>query len=246
MRRRLLYLVAATLALSVIVGTGGFSAVSADRGVDVAVVPDEHAYLGIETVSTEATVGESVDVLRLRDNFASDVDLEAVHLVDSSVPADLEGPTGSAPLDDAASVSVSCDGVGEGELTFEITAEGTSAEVVATRTIPFSCTPSPIEPSDVTFIGCGNARIAGHASQFPLEVTLFGYHGGGVTSTTATVTGSGGVTGGAGGQMIGLEIRGGTFVTNPNVDFAGGDCGGAADGNPATGVPGDPREQLGS
>lgn len=247
MRQRWIYLGLLTVALTLLVGTGSYSAVSADRGADIAVVPDEHAYLGIETEETTGTVGESVHVLTLSDNFASDVDLDDVRIVDAVAPVTLIEPSDPQELEPSTPVTVTCDGVGEGEVTFEIAASGPGVTVEATKTVSMSCEPQPIQPSDVTFHGCGNAEIHGHESQFPLSVTLLGYDAEGVSETTATVTEPGGVTGGSRGQLIGLRIQpSGPAVTNPNFDFAGRNCRNASEGNPATGESGDPRDRLDS
>lgn len=54
-RRAWVVIAAATVALATTVGTGAVSSISAERGMNVAVVDDEEAYLGldVETVTTE-------------------------------------------------------------------------------------------------------------------------------------------------------------------------------------------------
>jgi Protein of unknown function (DUF1102). len=50
-RFRSLVVVLAAVALALSVGTGAFSATTAERGVKVSVVPDESAYVGYNTTN---------------------------------------------------------------------------------------------------------------------------------------------------------------------------------------------------
>ncbi|WP_336135003.1 CARDB domain-containing protein [Natronomonas amylolytica] len=55
LRRPLLLLAALALVVSSVMSTGGVSSVSVDRGLDVAVVDDESAYLGFEQTPTNTS-----------------------------------------------------------------------------------------------------------------------------------------------------------------------------------------------
>jgi len=72
-RRRLLALGFAAALLASVAGTGGFASVDASRGIEVAVVDDDEAYLGIErgdasdgtwnvTLTNRLGTGEPLDV----------------------------------------------------------------------------------------------------------------------------------------------------------------------------------------
>jgi hypothetical protein len=54
--RRLLLVAGLGLALALVVGSGGFTGVSADRGVTVAVADDSNAYLGLDVAGRAGTV----------------------------------------------------------------------------------------------------------------------------------------------------------------------------------------------
>lgn len=116
MNRYVLLFVAA-LALSMAVGSGGFSTVSADRGMNVAVVEDENAYL---------QVIEEEDKLVVRDRFAVDLEID-VEDSDEDISVEHEGDettiTCTANVD---SKPITISGTGDGvsvELTREVPCE---------------------------------------------------------------------------------------------------------------------------
>jgi hypothetical protein len=139
-KRRALAVGLAALAVAAsVAATGGFSAVTADRGVEVAVAPDGEAFLGIETPEARGAVGESVAVLRLRDNFRGDVDLERVSLPAPSEVVALR-TTGPVEMEPTATVAVTCVAAGTERVTVEVVAGGPSTAVRADRTVTVRCT----------------------------------------------------------------------------------------------------------
>ena len=60
MNRRWVYGALLVLAVVLLLGTGGFSAISADRGVSVAVTGNDDAYLGYETACHNGTLNITI------------------------------------------------------------------------------------------------------------------------------------------------------------------------------------------
>jgi len=60
MNRRWVYGALLALAVVLLLGTGGFSAISADRGVSVAVTGNDDAYLGYETACHNGTLNITI------------------------------------------------------------------------------------------------------------------------------------------------------------------------------------------
>jgi len=93
-------LVAAFAALSLALGTGGFSAAQVDRGVSVSVVDDEHAFVGIHVQdSISVPYGsndgngsdgrERVQVMALENNFGEPLTVDVTVYEQSSQPPQL-------------------------------------------------------------------------------------------------------------------------------------------------------------
>jgi hypothetical protein len=244
MRRQWLYASLVVLIAVVVVSTGSFAAMTSQRTVDVQVVEDEKAFLGVETIATTAEVGHRVTVLRVTDNFEQDVDLDRVGLPAPGEPVALV-TTGPAELEPHHDIVVTCTRSAANDLVeFSIAAHGPSVSVDKTKTVALSCELQPIRATDVVFDGCGNAVIDAPDDHFPLEVTLIGYSNGtGITETNRTVPRAGATVRGSPGQLVGLLVpETGLAVTNPNYDFDGRNCGEA--GQKRTGKPGDPRDRF--
>jgi len=77
--RRLVAVAAATLAVTLLVSSSGFSTVNADRGVSVSVADDSEAFVGVETHSPEiAGAGpETVTLLTVENNFGDSLSVTA-------------------------------------------------------------------------------------------------------------------------------------------------------------------------
>jgi hypothetical protein len=72
--RRLLLVVAVVAAGSLVAPTAGFSSMAADRSVEVAVAPDDSAYLGVQRTCNNSTVRVGV-ANRLPTGTALDIDV---------------------------------------------------------------------------------------------------------------------------------------------------------------------------
>lgn len=160
MARRWLYLVALVLALSLLVSTGGFSAVNADRSVSVSVVPDDQALLGIAQHNVELDNGRHDDVtlVTLENQFPEDLsDVQVwVHEDDDqrapkflSQNSSVVSVSGELGVGESVPVraDVGCSNAGGSgsteEWTVRVVASGGSAEVELNRTVSVTCTGEP-------------------------------------------------------------------------------------------------------
>lgn len=135
MNRRWLYGGLLVLATTMLVSTGSFSALSADRGVDVAVAEDENAYLGVTTPENPTgTVGENFTLLTISDNSGSDLELDSVNIDDQS-PIEL-----TSDPESFGAVTVSCNQSADDQnvdVVIEASSDGMTVD--KTKTVSVSC-----------------------------------------------------------------------------------------------------------
>ena len=112
--RRLLLVVAVVAAGSLLVPTAGFSSVAADRSVEVAVAPDDSAYLGVQRTCNNSTVRVGV-ANRLPTGTALDVDVAVggtTRTIGGLAPGESRNRTfDSVDADDRITVDASGSGV---------------------------------------------------------------------------------------------------------------------------------------
>jgi len=104
-----------SIALAVLAGTGlllgtfGFSAASAERGVSVAVVDDENAMVGYQASDRLAPEGQRVDLVTVTNRLPGDVAVTDVTVdADSFAIKDLSEPTLSPGTTAVVSGTVDC------------------------------------------------------------------------------------------------------------------------------------------
>ncbi len=124
--RRLLLVVAVVVAGSLLVPTTGFSSAAADRSVEVAVAPDDSAYLGVQRTCNNGTVRVGV-TNRLPTGTGLDVD---VAVGGTSKPID-----GLAPGESRNRTFDSFDA--DDRITVD--ASGSGVSVRLTRPLPAGC-----------------------------------------------------------------------------------------------------------
>jgi hypothetical protein len=147
--RTLLVVVGAVLMAATLVPTGGFTAASADRSVQIAVVPDDEAFVSIDPANPTLDNGHHPDVelLRVHNGFGESVTVTArVPRENGTGPPphvrDVSGPGTLAP---GASGAVTADVVcasarEEGEVTVELVVTGEDVEVTMERQVEIACT----------------------------------------------------------------------------------------------------------
>ena len=80
--------------LSLVMGGLGFSSVSAERGVDIAVVDDEHAFVGYQSEDCEGVEsGENITLVNVTNRFHTDVDVENVEVTSNNPDVSFKSPT---------------------------------------------------------------------------------------------------------------------------------------------------------
>jgi len=157
-RRNLILLLGGASSGAMSVGTGAFSSVEADRGVEVNVVDDDEAYLGI-------TVNEETDEVQIKNQFTDHLDLTvtlksadseidaigvegAITFVDetggeSDIEVDDESGQGELGPGNEAHVRIEFDEAGEASFTLLFEGEASGASVDKTREFT-------LRPRDVT------------------------------------------------------------------------------------------------
>ena len=136
MNRKLAFGLAATAAILLVSSTGAFSSVSAERGINIAVVDDENAYMGIESgeeVEQSGNDSYSATYLTVRNGFQ--VPVRATVSVESSssdnLSVDLDSGSGrwSGRLRPA-----SASGAASEDLSAQFTCTGVNHDAWATLT----------------------------------------------------------------------------------------------------------------
>jgi len=139
-RKRLIAVAVLVLAVPAATGTGSFSAMTAERGVDIAVAGDDNAFLGISQKGGEGVVGgESFTLLALTDRFSGELRLSSVTTESSLVTIDTSPPIDIGDEEQVTPVRANCDTAGSGAVTVSIVATGTDASVELERTVEVSC-----------------------------------------------------------------------------------------------------------
>jgi hypothetical protein len=151
-RRRLALLLAAVAATSLIAGAGGFTSARLDRGVSVAVVGDDAAYVGVESPDRTLVNGmnREVPLVTLTNRFDAPLDEVRVSVADDDgqpptvrtvEPLD-RLPSGESVTVDAAVVCE--DGPARSEaVTVQVEAAGEGVSVALNRTLTLECTGAP-------------------------------------------------------------------------------------------------------
>ena len=149
-RRLALVGLAVAMVVAVTAGTGAFSATATDRGIEVAVVDDDEAYLGIETepVSVPGNATTTVALATFTNRFPSAVDVSVtVTEGTDSVPTvgALAGPgTLESGERGTLSADLTCDdSAAEARVDLEVRATGPETSVELTRTVAVACEQRP-------------------------------------------------------------------------------------------------------
>lgn len=207
-RQALLLLVVITVLPALVSGSGGFSEVAGDRGIDVEVADDESAYLGLAVGANEGHVGgDPFPVLQLTDQFSGDLTLRSVSTGSSLIEVETETPTDIGETDPFA-VEVSCETTGDETVRIAVVADGPGAYVSAEREVRTTCRQPEIRR--VEFDGCGNVHIEADDAIYPLTVTKVTENPGtdGAAMTTVTIDSDGRVGPGQGGKLLAIEADG--------------------------------------
>lgn len=171
--RRLVVLAVLALAISVVTASGGFTTMTADRGVAVSVVDEDRMLLGVEPRAPELANGRHSDVglLTLTNQFPGNVL--------TTVRANVTNPDPRPPLvlpgsvrtpaalsvgeSGAVTADVVCAGGSSGteRLVVTVTAAGHGVRFSATRTVTVECRGAPGRSSKTASDDAGSNATAG-------------------------------------------------------------------------------------
>ena len=161
--RTLSLVLAFTAAVGLVIGTVGFTAMEADRGLAINVTDDASAYLGYEPIDTSVESGNATDVVEFHNRFSSDLRLDVRvradgdHLTDVNTTL-IEGEKESVP------VSLTCADGETVDLTFDVTGKGSGISVSLERTHTVTCV-SPVGTNgtdeDASSVAPSELAIAG-------------------------------------------------------------------------------------
>lgn len=220
--------------LLLVFGTAGFSAMSADRGVDVSVVDDDDAYVGIETVGDDVYDGDRITLLTVTNQFATDVeglDVEVVDGSDAIGDETVKPEATSLGVGQRTDVTAECTMEDrEGSVELEITGEAGGASFDIVREVEVDCSPTTgeeeIELEDVEtidgdtgnltvrFTGVGNVFISGDSGNYSVELTYRTGQNEQTDSKEVSLPESDGQLRDGGGQVVEVTV-GNRTVTNP-------------------------------
>jgi|GEM_PF-2275872 len=220
-RRIVLLTVVVTVVPAMLFGTGSFSAVSAERSTDVAVVDDQDAYLTVTKPHDPHGFvdGDPFTVMQFANRLSGDVDLVSITTGSSSVDLQTSAPANIGRPADPLDVRATCgDSAGTETVAFAFEVEGSGTRVVAERSVDVDC----LEPIAVTFNGCGSVTVTGDSRLFPLEAAFTIVHNG--TESTKNVGYSHPnetISKGEKGKIAAVDIEGETYKNdessqNPN------------------------------
>ncbi|MFO8115395.1 MAG: hypothetical protein R6U01_08560 [Halorubrum sp.] len=178
-RRTLILLLGGASSGAMSVGTGAFSSMEAERGVEVNVVSDDQAFVGYDNPSNgknavSVSDGESIELVVVKNRFSGDAQISIVD-VDVTVNPE-EGDSSrienvafsedefGAGEEESITGTVACDddgGSAEVEVTVRLAGDGVSAELFGdteTRRFEIECVPIPAV-TGVDFRGGGNTEL---------------------------------------------------------------------------------------
>ena len=152
-------------ATGLVLGSFAFSAMSADRGLDVGVVGDDEAYVGYEDVSDgEIHPTEETPIARYHNRFMLGLDdfRVDVRVIEGTADVDVDDQPDGLDAGDGAYVNVTVHDCQLGEeITLALDAEGSGAGVSVsfTREVTVECVAKEPQIVGVTFNDAANAQF---------------------------------------------------------------------------------------
>mgnify|MGYP005860612499 CR=1 FL=1 len=134
-----------TAAIGMVLGTAGFSAIDADRGIEVSVVDDEEAYLAPNQTADSVMNDTQTDVIEYENRFGIELDefdVEDVWVVSESnvTVKDFSGPESiGAGETEPVSVTLQCSTEESVTLAFDVTASGDGISLSTTHEREVTC-----------------------------------------------------------------------------------------------------------
>ena len=178
--------IAFVAATALVLGTAGFTAMNADRGLDVSTTDDESAFLGYNTLTGAVNDETPESVVEYHNQFEHDldefhVDVSIVdpddtdaRLVDTETPTELPADTNKT-----VDVTLTCPVEEEVHLQFEATGSGGGVSVSFDRVQTVTCVPDDSDGPDspvvtgVHYNDAANADIDTEGSDGSVTATVW-------------------------------------------------------------------------
>lgn len=150
MRKLLAALCVLAASAGLVISSGGFSSVSADRAVTVETVGDDNAYMSLtypeEPVQVDA--GDSAELVTVANQFSESVSFEIADIeTDGDIDATLDSQPGEVGVgaEETVMVTLSCktnSSPATGSVEFDVTADGDGvyAETTMKRSVDYEVT----------------------------------------------------------------------------------------------------------
>lgn len=132
--RTLLVVAGLGIALSVTLGTSGMSATEADRPVEIAVVDDEHAYVGFEQEATEINDGTATLEITVTNQHPTGPPLRGSTVTVDGHTTELTKNTQNSNIPPGQSRTRTFEGVSCGS-SITINADGPNVKITVDRTV---------------------------------------------------------------------------------------------------------------
>lgn len=150
-RKRLALSALVVASVLLVSSTGGFSAMSADRGVEVSVANDPHAFLALKDRANVLTFDngrhDDVQLMEIENNLGQELDLRITIQDETAVPNHLY-TTAPKELDrhekQPVTVDIQCgNGENQEQWTVDIVASGEGVRIELSRMVTVICTGDP-------------------------------------------------------------------------------------------------------
>jgi hypothetical protein len=264
-RRNLILLLGGTGSAALSTGTGAFSSMEAERGVEVNVVDDDVAYVGYsesdKTIPSNLKNDGSLHLVTITNRFS-----EEIRITDVSIDDDDTGVVADVSYDPVIETGHAEDIVGhvEGlapddsvdvEITVTVEGTGVTAQLFGdteTRRFTIERSDQDVGPvdSEVEYFGNGNAEILRDNENLTVDVYLFDKNPGQgdkiVTKNVEIDTDKNlrsQLSGAGGDRIIGVTLNGTTYV---HPQWNSGTCSFEESNNGGFGVPSDSDPSCGS
>jgi hypothetical protein len=167
-------------AVGMVFGTAGFTAMEADRGLDVDVANDTGAYLGYDPVADEVHDGESVPVVEYRNQFGVDLgefDVDVSIQSSGSTDAAIESVNAPSSLGRGTAapvnVTLSCPERETVHLRFEADGNGGGVSVSLDRVHEVTCVPKGPTVTGVEFNDAANGNVTAQSAEGRVDAIVW-------------------------------------------------------------------------
>jgi hypothetical protein len=261
-RRNLILLLGGASSGAMSVGTGAFSSMEAERGVEVNVADDGSAYVGYKewnkTIPADLRDDGTVHLVTVTNRFRQSISIVDAEIGDGTdVLTDVSYSDSSFETGEKEEITGRVEGLAPGEsaeveVTVTVEGAGVTAQLFGdTETRRFTIERSDrdvaLENTEVEFFGAGNAEILGDDRDVTVDVHLFDRGANAIivvedeeVDTSQNIRGQLSEAGGH--RIVGVTLDGTTYI---HPQWNPGDCGFDQPTNGGLGVPSDSPPSCG-